>query len=137
MEHRNLTRKTEISHETQKSHIDHTNMAHKNLIWNTEISHETLKSHMKDKNLTCNIETSYETQKMRPGRRQRRRPGPLGSHMKRTLETIHEKNSLVEMTRIHEITRILDMKCTDATPAAWSAPKAPPRTVWITHETYT
>ena len=70
MEHRNLTRNTEISHETQESHIDNTNMSHKNLIWNTEISHETLKSHMEDKNLTCNIETSYETQKMRSGRRQ-------------------------------------------------------------------
>ena len=38
--------------------------------------------------------------------------------MKLTLETIHEKNPLLEMTRIHEITRILDMKCTDDTPAA-------------------
>ena len=53
--------------------------------------------------------------------------------MKRTLETI-QKNPILEMTRIHEITRIVDMKCTDDTPAAWSAPT---RTVWITHETYT
>ena len=86
---------------------------------------------MEDKNLTCNIEHSYKTRKMRSGRRQRRRPGPLGSHMKRTLETIHEKNPLFEMTRIQEITRILDRKCTDDTSAA------PTRTVWMTHETYT
>ena len=84
-----------------------------------------------------NIETSYETQKMRPGRHRRCPPGPFRLHMKRTLETIHEQNHILEMTRIHvhEITRIFDMKCTDDTPAAWSAPKAP--TVWMTHETYT
>ena len=76
-------------------------MAPNNLIWNTEISHETLKSHMEDKNLTCNTETSYETHKIRPYRRRRCRSGPFGSHMKRTLETIH-KNPILEMTRIHD-----------------------------------
>ena len=38
--------------------------------------------------------------------------------MKRTLETIHEKNPLLGMARIQEITPILDMECTYDTPAA-------------------